>query len=418
MTLNNKITVNSIDYFSKNSHEVLSSSQLVPENDPTLLFTNAGMVQFKNTFTGVEQRNYKRAVTSQKCIRAGGKHNDLENVGKTARHHTFFEMLGNFSFGDYFKEQAISYAWNLITKDLGIRGLIAKTEGLKQDALTTIANIIRTNNDLSTSSISFSLRDVLSGKEEDILLQKEDVLTILSKNEIKEDYYVEVAGAVNEPGIYAYSKGMKLKDLILKARGFNKTATGTRVEISRKLDDKDVDDSQISQLIVVDLSKEFDDLENKNNILLNPFDHITVRTNPNFKKKEFVYVAGQINYPGLYAIESKNERISDLLKRAGGINEFAYPSGATLIRKTEYYKKETEVDKEITILLALKDNLTTKTGSLSESDFELLKRINISKKYMNIFSYYERIITCCYQYQYITNTYSLFYWSSPPAPNC
>ncbi|MDA9170690.1 alanine--tRNA ligase [Alphaproteobacteria bacterium] len=125
MPLNNKITVNSIrskfiDYFSKNSHEVLSSSQLVPENDPTLLFTNAGMVQFKNTFTGVEQRNYKRAVTSQKCIRAGGKHNDLENVGKTARHHTFFEMLGNFSFGDYFKEEAIFYAWELLTKEFNI----------------------------------------------------------------------------------------------------------------------------------------------------------------------------------------------------------------------------------------------------------------------------------------------------------
>ena len=125
MSLNNKITVNSIrskfiDYFSKNSHEVLSSSQLVPENDPTLLFTNAGMVQFKNTFTGVEQRNYKRAVTSQKCIRAGGKHNDLENVGKTARHHTFFEMLGNFSFGDYFKEEAIFYAWELLTKEFNI----------------------------------------------------------------------------------------------------------------------------------------------------------------------------------------------------------------------------------------------------------------------------------------------------------
>ena len=125
MSLNNKITVNSIrskfiDYFSKNSHEVLSSSQLVPENDPTLLFTNAGMVQFKNTFTGIEQRNYKRAVTSQKCIRAGGKHNDLENVGKTARHHTFFEMLGNFSFGDYFKEQAIFYAWELLTKEFNI----------------------------------------------------------------------------------------------------------------------------------------------------------------------------------------------------------------------------------------------------------------------------------------------------------
>ena len=264
-----------------------------------------------------------------------------------------------------------------ITKGLGVKGLLSKSEGLKQDALTTSANIIRTNEDLSTSSISFSLRDILSGKEQDILLQKEDVLTVLSKNEIQEYDYVEVAGAVNEPGIYAYSKGMKLKDLILKARGFNEIATGTRVEISRKLDDKNVNNFKTSQLIVVDLSKEFDDLENKNNIILNPFDHITVRVNPNFNKKEFVYVDGQVNYPGLYSIESKDERISDLLKRSGGLNEFAYPSGATLVRKTEYYKKETELDRKITILLALRDNLTSKIGSLSESDFELLKRTNI-----------------------------------------
>ena len=125
MSINNKPTVNSIrskfiDYFSKNSHQIVNSSQLVPENDPSLLFTNAGMVQFKNTFTGVEERDYKRAVTSQKCLRAGGKHNDLENVGRTARHHTFFEMLGNFSFGDYFKEQAIFHAWELLTKEFGL----------------------------------------------------------------------------------------------------------------------------------------------------------------------------------------------------------------------------------------------------------------------------------------------------------
>ena len=103
-----------------NGHEVVASSPLVPHNDPTLLFTNAGMVQFKNVFTGVEQRAYKRATTSQKCVRAGGKHNDLENVGYTARHHTFFEMLGNFSFGDYFKELAIELAWDLITKEYGL----------------------------------------------------------------------------------------------------------------------------------------------------------------------------------------------------------------------------------------------------------------------------------------------------------
>jgi alanyl-tRNA synthetase len=120
MTTGNDIRSAFLDYFRRNGHEIVASSPLVPRNDPTLLFTNAGMVQFKNVFTGNETRPYNRATTSQKCVRAGGKHNDLENVGYTARHHTFFEMLGNFSFGDYFKDLAIELAWNLVTKEFGL----------------------------------------------------------------------------------------------------------------------------------------------------------------------------------------------------------------------------------------------------------------------------------------------------------
>src|SRR5258705_4071273 len=116
----NEIRQHFLDYFAKAGHEVVPSSPLVPRNDPTLMFTNAGMVQFKNVFTGLEKRPYARAVTAQKCVRAGGKHNDLDNVGYTARHHTFFEMLGNFSFGDYFKEDAIEFAWKLVTKEFGL----------------------------------------------------------------------------------------------------------------------------------------------------------------------------------------------------------------------------------------------------------------------------------------------------------
>ncbi|WP_024585767.1 alanine--tRNA ligase [Aliihoeflea sp. 2WW] len=116
----NEIRSTFLDYFRKNGHEAVASSPLVPRNDPTLMFTNAGMVQFKNVFTGLETRPYSRAATAQKCVRAGGKHNDLDNVGYTARHHTFFEMLGNFSFGDYFKKEAITFAWNLITREYGI----------------------------------------------------------------------------------------------------------------------------------------------------------------------------------------------------------------------------------------------------------------------------------------------------------
>ena len=150
----NDIRAKFLDFFAKNGHEVVDSSPLVPRNDPTLMFTNAGMVQFKNVFTGQEHRDYSRAATSQKCVRAGGKHNDLENVGYTARHHTFFEMLGNFSFGDYFKEQAIELAWNLVTKEYGLpkekllvtvyseddeaHGLWKKIAGLNDDKIIRI----------------------------------------------------------------------------------------------------------------------------------------------------------------------------------------------------------------------------------------------------------------------------------------
>ena len=119
-TSTNDIRAAFLDFFAKSDHEIVASSPLVPRHDPTLMFTNAGMVPFKNIFTGQEKATFLRAASSQKCVRAGGKHNDLDNVGYTARHHTFFEMLGNFSFGDYFKERAIPLAWELLTRDFGI----------------------------------------------------------------------------------------------------------------------------------------------------------------------------------------------------------------------------------------------------------------------------------------------------------
>jgi alanyl-tRNA synthetase len=151
----NDIRTTFLSFFEKNGHEIVPSSPLVPRNDPTLMFTNAGMVQFKNVFTGLEKRPYSRAVTAQKCVRAGGKHNDLDNVGYTARHHTFFEMLGNFSFGDYFKDRAIELAWTLVTKEYGLpkdkllvtvyadddeaHGLWKKIAGLPDDRIIRIA---------------------------------------------------------------------------------------------------------------------------------------------------------------------------------------------------------------------------------------------------------------------------------------
>ncbi|MBV9901052.1 MAG: alanine--tRNA ligase, partial [Alphaproteobacteria bacterium] len=120
MTSTNDLRRGFLDYFGREGHRIVPSAPLVPQNDPTLMFVNAGMVPFKNVFTGLEARPYSTATSAQKCVRAGGKHNDLDNVGYTARHHTFFEMLGNFSFGDYFKEQAITHAWTLLTREWGI----------------------------------------------------------------------------------------------------------------------------------------------------------------------------------------------------------------------------------------------------------------------------------------------------------
>ncbi|HEX8044389.1 alanine--tRNA ligase [Rhizobium sp.] len=149
----NEIRSTFLDYFKKNGHEIVPSSPLVPRNDPTLMFTNAGMVQFKNVFTGLEQRPYSTASTAQKCVRAGGKHNDLDNVGYTARHHTFFEMLGNFSFGDYFKERAIELAWNLITKEFGI------------DAKRLLVTVYHTDDD------AFNLWKKIAGLSDDRIIR-------------------------------------------------------------------------------------------------------------------------------------------------------------------------------------------------------------------------------------------------------
>jgi len=149
----NEIRSTFLDYFKKNGHEIVPSSPLVPRNDPTLMFTNAGMVQFKNVFTGLEQRPYSTASTAQKCVRAGGKHNDLDNVGYTARHHTFFEMLGNFSFGDYFKERAIELAWNLITKEFGL------------DAKRLLVTVYHTDDD------AFNLWKKIAGLSDDKIIR-------------------------------------------------------------------------------------------------------------------------------------------------------------------------------------------------------------------------------------------------------
>ena len=181
-----------LDYFKKNNHKIINSSSLIPENDPTLLFTNAGMVQFKNILTGVEQSNIKKAATSQKCIRAGGKHNDLENVGYTLRHHTFFEMLGNFSFGNYFKEEAIFYAWDLLTNEYKVD---------KKKLLITVFSEDSTSKDIWKKITGFNSDKIITVKSKDNFWSMGDTGPCGPCTEIFYDYGDIFKGSVSNKGI-------------------------------------------------------------------------------------------------------------------------------------------------------------------------------------------------------------------------
>ena len=181
-----------LDYFKKNNHKIINSSSLIPENDPTLLFTNAGMVQFKNILTGVEQSNIKKAATSQKCIRAGGKHNDLENVGYTLRHHTFFEMLGNFSFGNYFKEEAIFYAWDLLTNEYKVD---------KKKLLITVFSEDSASKDIWKKITGFNSDKIITVKSKDNFWSMGDTGPCGPCTEIFYDYGDTFKGSVSNKGI-------------------------------------------------------------------------------------------------------------------------------------------------------------------------------------------------------------------------
>ena len=255
-----------------------------------------------------------------------------------------------------------------------VKELIDKAEGIKTDVYFNKAYITRTNSDYSTTNISFNLRDELNNPK--LKLQEEDVLKILSINDLSEESYIEISGEVNNPGIFPYSENLNLMDMILLAGGFSDNASAKRVEINRRVSDgKNLTGDKISEIFTVELNKDINFSEN-NSFKINPFDQIIVRKNPNFYVQQYARVEGEIMYPGKYAISSKNERISDLLNRAGGFKSFAYPKGATLIRLTEFAEISTDFDKKIKDLNALKNKFSDKKGSLSESEILLIQRID------------------------------------------
>ena len=251
-----------------------------------------------------------------------------------------------------------------------IKDLIQKAEGIKPDTYLNKAYITRTNSDLSTTNIQFNIYDQLNNIGKEINLKEEDIITIFSKNDLREDQYLEISGEVNSPGIFPYSENLNLNDLIILAGGLRKNATLKNIEISRLKSAGNNDFDKNAELINVNLKN----LEDQS-INLKPFDNIIIRKDPSIEQMTYAFIEGEVKFPGKYLISSKKERISDLLKRAGGLKEFAYQKGATIIRKTEFVDDKNDIEKQIDDLNALKIKLSKNLNLLSESEKLLLKRV-------------------------------------------
>jgi len=268
-----------------------------------------------------------------------------------------------------------------LSKNMTIKDLIGKSEGLKPDVFLKRVNIKRTNSDYSTTSISLNLKEELDKPQ--FNLQEEDVVTVFSINDLSEESYVEISGEVSNSGIYPYSKNVSLIDLILNAGGFKDNATGKRVEITRRVSEANSNNEILSKVITVNLSKDLDDLIEIDNFKLSPFDQVVVRKNPNFYIQQYANVEGEVMYPGRYAISSKSDKISDLLERSGGLKKFAYKKGATLIRLTEFAEPNSDVQKKINDLTNLKNKVSNKEV-LSESDVSLIERLDTDLKNLDL----------------------------------
>ncbi|MFC5626613.1 SLBB domain-containing protein [Algoriphagus winogradskyi] len=257
-----------------------------------------------------------------------------------------------------------------LDEGLTLSQLVKNAEGLRGDAYTTQASILRTKDDLSTEMIQVNLRGVMDGTAPDVPLRREDVVRITSIYDINNEQYVQILGEVKKPGVYPYSAEMKVEDLIVMAGGFQESANAQDIEIARRLEDSDL--GTLADIIPTQVNPDLG--YNPTSPSLVPFDQVIVRKRASFTMQKLTAVEGQVNSPGIFAIQSSGERISDLIKRAGGLNQFAYAKGATLIRRTEFFNTESEQIRRQRNLEGLKMKLA-EDPSNSEAQSELLQRL-------------------------------------------
>ena len=396
---NNKL-VNSVDVYKFLTKGDGSSNIRLENNDLILVspYTNRvsidgavklpGKFEFKNNETLSDLIFYSGGFTenaSTKKINVTRIINDqLKIVDINSDQFDFFQL----KTGDKFQVEEIINKYNdriivkgavyrpgvySISEKMTINDLITKAEGLKPDVFLNRATVTRTNSDYSTTNIALNLKEELQNPQ--FNLEEEDVITFFSKNDLSEEGYIEISGEVSNSGVYPYSKNISLIDLILSAGGFKDKATGKRVEITRRVSNENSNNEILSKIIIVNLSKDFEGISESDSFKLSPFDQVVVRKNPNFYIQQYANIEGEVMYPGKYAISSKNDRISDLLERAGGLKKFAYEKGATLIRLTEFSEPESDVQKKINDLINLKEKVLKKEV-LSESDISLVERLD------------------------------------------
>ncbi|MEY3563859.1 MAG: hypothetical protein RJA23_29 [Bacteroidota bacterium] len=257
-----------------------------------------------------------------------------------------------------------------LTEGLTLTQLIKNADGLKGDAYTQRASILRTKGDLSSEVLEVNLQAVLEGRQTDVVLQREDVIRISSIYDVQNERYIQILGEVKRPGTYPYAAGMTPEELILTAGGLQESANLKDIEIARRLEDSD--SGTLSDIITTSINPDLS--FNPNAITLEPFDQVIVRKRANFTMQRLVSVEGQVNSPGIFAIQTSVDRISDLVKRAGGVNQFAYTKGATLIRKTEFFNTESEQVRRQKNLEALRVLLKEDPNN-AEAQEELLKRL-------------------------------------------
>ncbi|WP_073093145.1 SLBB domain-containing protein [Cyclobacterium lianum] len=255
---------------------------------------------------------------------------------------------------------------------LTLLGLIRKADGVSGEAYKKRINILRTNEDLSTKMLQIDLEAIEDGRSPDVLLQKEDVVQVPSVYQLSEEYYVKVSGEVLFPGTYPFSREMTAEDLILMAGGLKEAASVDDVEIARR--STDPDGKEYSSIIPVPIGQDLGLSENP--VSLVPFDHLTVRRKTNFSLERMASIEGQVKAPGTFAIRDAEERISDLIERAGGLTAFAYPEGATLIRRTEFYQTASENIRKERNLLNLLERLNRENAEPTESQKQMIDRIN------------------------------------------